>query len=94
MANTVANWLDDPSSVDADYAYLCGTLAPNALRRQRDVLLAECDWTQGADVPASIKNTWVTYRQALRDLPATASPTIDAEEQLQNVTFPTKPEQE
>ena len=92
MANTVENWLDDPSSVDADYAYLCGTLGPNALRRQRDVLLAECDWTQGADVPASIKNAWTTYRQALRDLPATASPTIDAEEQLQNVTWPTKPE--
>ena len=91
MANTIQNWLDDASSVDADYAYLCGTLAPNALRRQRDILLAECDWTQGADVPASIKSAWTTYRQALRDLPVTASPTIDAEEQLQNVTWPTKP---
>jgi hypothetical protein len=92
MANTIQNWLDDANSVDADYAFLCGTLAVNALRRQRDVLLAECDWTQGADVPTSIKNAWTTYRQALRDLPATASPTIDAEEQLQNVTFPTQPE--
>ena len=92
MANTVENWLDDPSSVDADYAFLCGTLAVNALRRQRDVLLIECDWTQGADVPTSIKNAWVTYRQALRDLPATASPTINANEELMNVTWPTKPD--
>ena len=43
------------------------------LREERFRLLAECDWTQGADVPNSIKTAWQTYRQQLRDLPASAS---------------------
>jgi hypothetical protein len=30
-------------------------------------LLAACDWTQLPDSPAD-KETWATYRQALRDL--------------------------
>ena len=31
------------------------------------------------------------YRQALRDLPANQTPTVDGEGALQNVTWPTKP---
>ena len=91
--NTIQNWLDDPSSVDAGYAAALSAIAPVKLRTERNLLLAESDWTQGADVPASIKDAWVTYRQELRDLPATTSPTIDVNEQLQNVTWPTKPEE-
>ena len=43
-----------------------------ALREKRDALLADCDWVvvkaqeAGEDVPAA----WVTYRAALRNLPA------------------------
>ena len=37
-------------------------------REKRDILLTRCDWTQGADVPDSIKSKWVTYRQSLRDI--------------------------
>jgi hypothetical protein len=44
------------------------------IRGQRDRLLAACDWTQVADCTAD-KTAWATYRQALRDLPATV---IDA----------------
>lgn len=38
------------------------------LRRQRDQLLKDSDWTQVADAPVD-KQVWATYRQALRDLP-------------------------
>ena len=46
------------------------------LRAERDRLLAECDWTQGADSPLSDsqKAEWATYRQSLRDITTTYSP--------------------
>ena len=63
------------------------------LREERFRLLLECDWTQGADVPNSIKTAWQTYRQALRDLPASSSPQLDSYYNLDltSVTWPTKP---
>ena len=63
-----------------------GTDCIGALRHMRDILLRESDWTQFTDSPLSDskKTEWKTYRQNLRDLPATES---DPE----NVTFPTKP---
>ena len=63
------------------------------LREERFRLLSECDWTQGADVPNSIKTAWQTYRQQLRDLPASASPKLDEfyELDLSSVTWPSKP---
>ena len=63
------------------------------LREERFRLLLECDWTQGVDVPNSIKTAWQTYRQALRDLPATASPSLDSNYDLDltSVTWPSKP---
>ena len=39
------------------------------LRYWRDGELARTDWTQMADAPTD-KVAWATYRQALRDLPA------------------------
>ncbi len=59
----------------------------NSLRRKRDVLLAESDWTQAADSPLddATKAEWATYRQALRDIPNTYS-------SLEDAVFPTKPE--
>ena len=41
------------------------------LRLQRDKKLADTDWTQGADVPDTIKNAYTSYRQALRDITKT-----------------------
>ena len=63
------------------------------LREERFRLLSECDGTQGADVPNSIQTAWQTYRQALRDLPATASPSLDSNYDLDltSVTWPTEP---
>lgn len=37
-------------------------------RRERDRLLAGCDWTQARDVPDAVAAQWQSYRQALRDL--------------------------
>jgi hypothetical protein len=39
------------------------------LRHWRDRELVASDWTQVADAPVD-KAAWATYRQALRDLPA------------------------
>jgi hypothetical protein len=64
----------------------------NKLRVERNVLLAESDWTQLNDVKLSNIDEWNTYRQALRDLPAT-QPDIktDNNGDLINPVFPTKP---
>ena len=55
-----------------------------SLRKQRNVLLSNCDWTQGKDVPESISSIWAVYRQALRDIPQQPEFPI-------NVTWPTPP---
>ena len=59
------------------------------LRDARDSLLKDSDWTQTADSPLSDskKAEWVTYRQALRDLPANNSSATS----FDDVTFPTEP---
>ena len=48
------------------------------MRLHRDRLLKESDWTQVADSPVD-REAWATYRQALRDFPATwtAGPEAD-----------------
>ena len=53
------------------------------IRKHRDNLLTETDWMALGDVTMS--DAMKTYRQALRDIPA--SNTI-----YENVTWPTKPE--
>ncbi len=51
------------------------------MRMFRDSLLAQSDWTQMADSPLTTqkKTEWATYRQALRDFPAswTSADTAD-----------------
>jgi len=42
------------------------------MRHWRDTELARTDWTQVADAPVD-QAAWATYRQALRDLPASNS---------------------
>jgi hypothetical protein len=45
----------------------------SSLREKRNPLLASSDWTQYTDSPLDdeAKASWTTYRQQLRDLPAT-----------------------
>lgn len=56
------------------------------LRKQRDFMLSQSDWTQGADSPLSDadKTAWATYRQSLREITDTYS-------SLDDVVWPTKP---
>ncbi len=92
--NTVANYLNDPSSVDKVFKDVIEGGMTNRLRVTRNGLLAECDWTVLPDsaLTDSKKTEWETYRQELRDLPSTASPSINESGNLINVTWPTKPE--
>ena len=61
------------------------------LREERDKLLAACDWRASSDL--TLADNWKTYRQSLRDLPASASPKLDSNGNLDmsSVTFPTEP---
>ena len=64
------------------------------LREERNKKLFDTDYRIVADFPYpsdTVKQAWLTYRQALRDLPATASPQLDANGNLTNVTWPTPP---
>ena len=65
------------------------------LREERDNKLLETDkYTSIPDWPHAseeVKQAWVTYRQALRDLPTTTTPQLDSNGQLTNVTWPTPP---
>ena len=65
------------------------------LRVERDKRLAACDWVcaKATDTGVAVSDAWKTYRQALRDLPASASPKLDSEYELDltSVTWPTKP---
>ena len=92
-------WLDSGATkpteteINNKISELDSAEAMRLLREERFRLLSECDWTQGADVPNSIKTAWQTYRQALRDLPASSSPKLDSNYDLDltSVTWPTKP---
>ena len=65
------------------------------LREERDELLSETDWmvTRSIETGVAMSNDWKTYRQALRDLPASSSPSLDEYYYLNisSVTWPTKP---
>jgi hypothetical protein len=68
---------ENSDEVPADYLF-------ERIRIWRNAELFACDWTQVADSTAN-KAVWATYRQALRDLPASnADP--------KKIKFPTRPE--
>jgi len=54
-----------------DAAYLVGADSRRAaeVRAERNARLVATDWTQAADVPQAVKDSYVLYRQALRDVP-------------------------
>ena len=65
--------------------------AMKLLREERDRRIALTDWRASSDL--TLASAWSTYRQALRDLPASASPKLNSEYQLDltSVTWPTEP---
>ena len=81
----------DQSSIEAELEKVYTDMAYQQLRRERDNLLSKSDWMSFSD-SSTMSNEWKTYRQSLRDLPETASPSLDENGALTNVTWPTKPE--
>ena len=64
-------------------------------RKHRNGLLTECDWTilPSSPLSAEKQDEWKIYRQALRDLPKTATPKFvnEWDFDISSVIFPTKP---
>ena len=79
------------SEINAELTKLTDAEPMKLLREERDRLLALTDWRASSDL--TLSTAWKTSRQSLRDLPATASPKLDANGNLDmsSVTFPTEP---
>ena len=97
-SNNTAIESADPKDWGVTYAQVAGekTLLQSRepmrlLRIERDRLLAETDWTALGDVTMS--SNMKTYRQQLRDLPASSDPKLasDGSLDMSSVKFPTKP---
>ena len=92
------SWTDSSTKpteaeIDAELTRLTNAEPMRLLRVERNNLLTACDWTQSRDLTLSNDDAWKTYRQALRDLPASASPKVDTNGDLDmtSVTWPTIP---
>ena len=61
------------------------------LRIERNKKIAETDWRVLPDQTPS--DDWINYRQALRDLPASATPKLNSDYELDfsSFTWPTEP---
>ena len=81
------------AEINAKISELDAAESMRLLRKERNSLLNKTDWTQNDDVPTETQTKWQTYRQQLRDLPATASPTLDSDYNLNlsSVNWPTEP---
>ena len=79
------------AEIDAEVTRLTNAEPMRLLRIERNARLAETDYMALSDT--TITDAWKTYRQQLRDLPASANPTVDTNGNLNltSVTFPTKP---
>jgi len=79
------------AQVDAKIEELKAAEPMRLLRRERDRLIAETDWWVLPDRTPTDEQ--LAYRQALRDLPDTATPVLDSSNRLgiSGVTWPTKP---
>ena len=93
-------WLDSDTAptegeINTELTRLNNAEPMRLLRIERDKRLAACDWVcaKATDTGVAVSDAWKTYRQALRDLPASASPKLDSEYELDltSVTWPTEP---
>jgi len=96
-------WQDDivlkptPEEIEQKKQELIAGLPMKRLRYERDLLLRRCDKYSLPDWPhsdSSKRQEWLDYRQALRDLPSSTTPQFDSNNNLINVTWPTKPDTE
>ena len=94
-------WLDSvetkptETEINNKISELDAAEAMKLLREERNVLLSETDWMviKSQETGVAMSDAWKTYRQALRDLPASSTPSLDANYDLDltSVTWPTKP---
>ena len=79
------------SEVTAKITELNNAEPMRLLRVERNRLLATTDWRASSDL--TLSTAWKTYRQNLRDLPASSTPTLDSDGNLDmsSVTLPTQP---
>ena len=90
-------WLDSSQTkpteteINSKIASLDSAEPMRLLRVERDKRIANTDWRASSDL--TLADAWKTYRQALRDLPASATPKLDSyyELDLTSVTWPTEP---
>lgn len=76
-------------AIQAKLTELKNQFPMKVLRQERNQKLAKTDWRASTDL--TLSSEWSTYRQALRDLPSTATPTLDDNGNLQDVTWPKEP---
>ena len=90
-------WLDSKQTqpteteVNSKISELDNAEPMKLLREERNRRIALTDWRASSDL--TLADAWKTYRQALRDLPASASPKLDSnyELDLTSVNWPTEP---
>ena len=90
-------WLDSKQTqpteteVNSKISALDSAEAMRLLRIERDRRIKLTDWRASSDI--TLADAWKTYRQALRDLPASATPKLDSfyELDLTSVNWPTEP---
>ena len=94
---TGLNWLDseqEPTKQEIfdKIAELNAAEPMRLLRIERDKKIALTDWRVLPDQTPT--DDWINYRQALRDLPASATPKLDSNYELDfsSFTWPTEPE--
>jgi len=94
---TGLEWLDSSQTkpteteVNSKISELDNAEPMRLLRIERDTRIAKTDWRASSDL--TLADAWKTYRQALRDLPASATPKLDSYYQLDltSVIWPTEP---
>jgi len=93
--NSEAEWVSQSGNIFKSNVEILDSVIKESvldlLRIERNKLLQETDWTQNRDVTLANDAEWASYRQALRDLPNTATPELDEYGNLTNVTWPEKP---
>ena len=90
-------WLDSghtkptETEVNSKISELDAAEPMRLLRVERDAKIAKTDWRASSDL--ILTDAWKTYRQTLRDLPASASPKLDSNYELDSSSFtwPTEP---
>ena len=94
-------WLDKSQTkptedeVNTKVTELVNAYPMKLLRDERTRRIATSDWriVKAKETSTNIPAAWKTYRQALRDLPASSTPKLDSDDNLDmsSVTWPTPP---